>query len=89
MRPATLAYLGYSAADVCAELAQYEAEVRVLYAIDALVTAVAYLRMDTVSVLLELGTPLQQRGLLGITVREAARRKQWPNGLLDNVTELI
>lgn len=72
MRPATLAYLGHSAADVCAQLAQYEGDVRVLYAIDALVAAVAYMRMDTVSVLIDLGTPLDKKGLLGITVREAA-----------------
>lgn len=82
MRPATLTYLGYSASDVCAQLAAYDNEVRVLYAIDALVTALAFMRMDTVAVLFELGTPLEMKGLLGITVREAAEAHSKSGGMV-------
>lgn len=71
MVPATLAYLGCSAADVCTQLAQYDSETRCLHAIDALATAIAYKRKDTVEMLIALGTPLRQPGLLGIVPKDA------------------
>lgn len=64
--PATLAYMGCSAADVCAQLAHYPAEKRVLHAIDALVTAMVYRRQDTVEVLTALGTPMHRRGFFRV-----------------------
>lgn len=71
--PATMAYLGRSAADVCAQLALYSSETRVLHAIDALVTAIVYNRKDTIEVLTTLNTPLDQRGLLDVSPAEVMR----------------
>lgn len=68
--PATLAYMGCSAADVCAQLAHYPADTRVLHAIDALVTAMVYRRNDTVEVLMALGTPMHRRGLFRVAADE-------------------
>lgn len=75
MKPATLTYYGYPARKVCNRLADYPQPVRTLHAIDALVTAVAFLRMDTLSVLLSIGTPVDQKGMFGITVMDATRRQ--------------
>ena len=76
MTPATLAYLGCSAADVCIMLGQYSAENRTPHAVDALIAAIAYLRIDTIAALLELGTPVGEKGKMGFTVETAALLKR-------------
>ena len=70
MSAATLAYHGFAATDVCLCLTRYSNKIRFLYAVDALVTAIVYNRKDTVEVLIALNTPLNKRGLFGISVRE-------------------
>ena len=75
MVPATLAYYGYSASDVCLELTKYNPEERVVHAIDALVTAIAFARLDTVSALEALNVPRDKQGLLGITVTTAKTKR--------------
>lgn len=72
MTPGALAFYGYSARDVCAALTNYSNSVRRLYAVDALVAAIMFGRMDTVAVLLELKTPLDVAGLSGLSVIDVA-----------------
>ena len=76
MTPATLTYLGCSAADVCIMLGQYSAENRTPHAVDALIAAIAYMRVDTIAALLKLGTPVEKPGNMGFTVETAALLKR-------------
>ncbi len=73
MRPFMCVYYGYSARDVCRRLSEYPlGGVRRGHAIDALVAAVMYGRLDTFCVLVSLGTPLDEAGpWYGVSVFDA------------------
>lgn len=73
--PCDLVISGCSARAVCENLLSFPAAERTALAVDALVAAVWYSRVDTFNVLVDIGTPLSTRGRFGISVYDALALK--------------
>lgn len=69
--PADLVRHGCCAEDVCQRLQACLPRSRASHAVDALVTAVLCHRVDSFNVLLDIGTPLNRQGSLGMSVFDA------------------